>query len=144
MAEKTNGNPPGLFRDLEFYFRDRGQPDFGEPTPPDHGRIETRKIWITTELNGYLAFPHLGQAFLIERQRTEKKNGQPSVELAYGLTSRTPPEAGPERVLKVNCGQWAIESAPTCSTGTTMKTTAVSRWATARKISPACAASPSA
>ena len=106
----VKGNQPGLLRDLKFYFRDRGQPDFVEPTPPDHGRIETRNIWITTELNGYLDFPHVGQAFLIERQRTEKKNGQSSVELAYGLTSRTPPEASPERVLKVNRGQWAIES----------------------------------
>lgn len=106
----VKANQPGLLRDLELYFRDRGQPDFVEPTPPDHGRIETRKIWITTELNGYLAFPHVGQAFLIERQRTEKKTGQTSCELAYGLTSRPPHEASPERVLKVNRGQWAFES----------------------------------
>ena len=69
----VKANPPGLLRDLELDFRDRGQPHFVEPTPPDHGRIETRKIWIPTELNRYLDFPHVGQAFLIERQRTEKK-----------------------------------------------------------------------
>ena len=40
--------------------------------PPDHGRIETRKIWITTELNDYLNFPHVGQAFVIERHCIEK------------------------------------------------------------------------
>ena len=29
-----------------------------------HGRIETRKIWTTTELNDYLDFPHVGKARL--------------------------------------------------------------------------------
>jgi predicted transposase YbfD/YdcC len=106
----VKGNQPGLLRDLEFYFRDRGQPDFVEPTPPDHGRIETRKIWITTELNRYLDFPHVGQAFVIERHVTEKKSGKSSVEPAYGLTSRPPEQADPRRVLQVNRGQWTIEN----------------------------------
>jgi hypothetical protein len=30
--------------------------------------IETRKIWMTTELNRYLDFPRVGQAFVIERR----------------------------------------------------------------------------
>jgi hypothetical protein len=104
------GNQPGLLEALEFYFRDRGQPHFVEPTPPDHGRIETRKIWTTTELNRYLDFPHVGQAFVIERHRTDKKSGKSSLEVAYGLTSRPPQQAGPQRVLQVNRGHWAIES----------------------------------
>jgi len=106
----VKGNQPGLLEDLEFYFRDRGQPHYVEHTPPDHGRLETRKIWITTELNDYLNFPHVGQAFLIERHVTEKKTGKYSLEIAYGLTSRTPREASPQRVLQVNRGQWTIEN----------------------------------
>jgi predicted transposase YbfD/YdcC len=106
----VKGNQPGLLEDLTFYFRDRGQPHYLEHTPPDHGRLETRKIWITTELNSYLDFPHVGQAFLIERHVTEKKTGKYSVEIAYGLTSRTPPEASPQHVLQVNRGQWTIEN----------------------------------
>jgi hypothetical protein len=60
----VKGNQAGTLEDLQLYFRDRGKrpPDYLQHTPPDHGRIETRKIWITTELNGYLRFPHLGQA----------------------------------------------------------------------------------
>lgn len=106
----VKGNQPGLLEALEFYFRDRGQPHFVEQTPPDHGRIETRKIWTTTELNRYLEFPHVGQAFVIERQRTNKKSGKTSVEIAYGLTSRPAEQAGPQRVLRANRGHWAIES----------------------------------
>lgn len=106
----VKGNQPGLLEDLELYFRDRGEPDFVEQTPPDHGRIETRKIWATTELNGYLNFPHVGQAFLIERHSTKKKTGKSSLEIACGITSRTPEQAGPQRVLKVNRGHWTIEN----------------------------------
>ena len=106
----VKGNQPGILQDLELYFQDRGHPHFVEHTPPDHGRIETRKIWTTTELNHYLNFPHVGQAFLVERHCTEKKTGETSREIAYGLTSRTPQEADPQRVLKVNRGHWTIEN----------------------------------
>ncbi len=95
----VKGNQPGLLEALEFYFRDRGQPHFVEPTPADHGRIETRKIWTTTELNGYLDFPHVGQAFVIERHSANKKTGKPSLQISYGLTSRPAEQAGPQRVL---------------------------------------------
>jgi predicted transposase YbfD/YdcC len=106
----VKGNQPGLLEALQFYFQERGQPHFVEHTPPDHGRLETRKIWTTTELNAYLDFPHVGQAFLIERRVTEKKTGATSLEMAYGLTSRTPAQARPPRVLQVNRGHWIIEN----------------------------------
>ncbi len=106
----VKGNQPGLLEALEFYFQERGQPHFVEHTPPDHGRIETRKIWTTTALNAYLDFPHVGQAFVIERHVIEKKTGATSREIAYGLTSRTPAQARPQRVLQVNRGHWIIEN----------------------------------
>jgi predicted transposase YbfD/YdcC len=106
----VKGNQPGLLEALQFYFQDRGQPHCVEHTPPDHGRLETRKIWITTELHDYLDFPYVGQAFVIERHVTEKKTGATSREIAYGLTSRTPAQARPQRVLQVNRGQWTIEN----------------------------------
>ena len=42
---------------------------------PDRGRIEIRKSWKPPELNSYLDFPHIGQAFLIEKP-TSKYNRQ--------------------------------------------------------------------
>jgi predicted transposase YbfD/YdcC len=106
----VKGNQPTLERDIALYFQDRKQPDFVEHTPPDHGRIETRKIWTTTELNGYLNFPHVGQAFLIERDTIDKKTGKCSHEIAYGITSRSPQQADPKRILQVNRGHWTIEN----------------------------------
>jgi len=106
----VKGNQPGLLEDLPFYFRERGQPHGVEQTPPDHGRLETRKIWTTPELNDYLDFPHVGQAFLIERHGIEKKTGGYSLDIAYGLTRRSPAQADPRRVLQVNRGHWRIEN----------------------------------
>ena len=106
----VKGNQPGLLQDIELYFQDRQKPDFVNYTPPDHGRIETRKIWTTTELNDYLDFPYVGQAFVIEREFIEKKNGESSCEIAYGITSRTSEQADAQRVLNVNRGHWCIEN----------------------------------
>jgi predicted transposase YbfD/YdcC len=106
----VKGNQRGVLEDLALLFQDRQQPDFVQSTPPDHGRIEIRKIWTTTELNGYLDFPYVGQAFVIERHSTQKKTGIRSCEIAYGITSRTAKQADPERVLNVNRGHWTIEN----------------------------------
>ena len=106
----VKGNQRGVLEDVALWFQDRKQPDFIQHTPPDHGRIEIRKIWTTTELNDYLNFPHVGQAFVIERHSTDKKTGEHSCEIAYGVTSRTVDEANPERVLNVNRGHWTIEN----------------------------------
>lgn len=106
----VKGNQATLFQDIQLYFQDRKEPDFIAYDPPDHGRIETRKIWTTTELNHYLDFPHVGQAFVIERESIEKKSGEYSHDLAYGITSRTPDQVNPQRLLTINRGHWSIEN----------------------------------
>ena len=78
----VKGNQPALESDIALLF-------------------ETRRIWCSTALNGYLDFPHVGQVFMIERESINKKTG---------VASRTPQEASPKRVLAVNRGHWSIES----------------------------------
>lgn len=106
----VKGNQRTLMEDVSFWFQDRKHPDFIQCDPPDHGRIEIRKIWTTSELNNYLDFPHVGQVFAIEREFINKKTGKSSREIAYGITSRTAEEASPERLLNINRGHWAIEN----------------------------------
>ena len=106
----VKGNQLGVFEDIKLYFQDRKEPDFIAYDPPDHGRIETRNIWTTTQLNHYLDFPHVGQAFVIERESIEKKSGEYSHDLAYGITSRTPDQVNPQRLLTINRGHWSIEN----------------------------------
>jgi predicted transposase YbfD/YdcC len=103
-------NQPGVFNDIAFYFESRKEPDYTDYGTCEHGRIEVRKIWTTTELNGYLHFPHVGQAFVIERESTNKKSGEHSKDIAYGITSRPSEQADSKRVLEINRGHWCIEN----------------------------------
>ena len=74
------------------------------------GRTETRRIWCSTALNTDLDFPYVSQAFLIEREVIYKKSRKVSTELALGITSRSPDQASPERLLELNRGHWTIEN----------------------------------
>ena len=62
----AKGNQPTLQSDITLLFQNRGAPDHVDLMPPDHGRIETRRIWCSSALNDYLDFPHVGQVFMIE------------------------------------------------------------------------------
>ena len=106
----VKANQPGLLEDIQLYFQNRQEPDFVTYDPPDHGRIEIRKIWVTTELNDHVDFPHVAQAFVVERHATDKKTGKDSCDVAYGIVSRTPEQADAERILATNRGHWSIEN----------------------------------
>ena len=107
----VKGNQATLLNDIAYYFQNSDKaPEVVDVDPGDHGRIEIRKIWTTSELNKYLNFPHVGQAFAIESEFTDKKTGRVSTEIAYGITSRKKDEADAARILKVNRGHWTIEN----------------------------------
>lgn len=59
-------NQPTLLKDIEDLELERSQPD-ATTIEKGHGRIEERKIWVSTELKGYLEFPYAEQVFRIER-----------------------------------------------------------------------------
>jgi predicted transposase YbfD/YdcC len=107
----VKNNQKTLLNDISSYFQNSDRaPEFVDITPGDHGRIETRKIWTTSELNGYLSFPHVGQAFAIERIFENKQTGKISKDIAYGITSRKKEDADSKRLLKINRGHWTIEN----------------------------------
>ena len=106
----AKGNQPTLLDDIRLFFEHRGEPDFREPPALEHGRVESRAIWTTTRLNGYLNFPRVGQAFPVERTATKKKSGKTSVEYAFGITSHSPDTADARRLLEPDRGHWKVES----------------------------------
>jgi len=93
-------NQKNLRQDIETQFENRGAADFIEPFTLVHGRLESRRIWVTAELNDFLEFPDVKQAFAIERRITNKKTGKTSNELVFGITSKPQEQASPEQVLK--------------------------------------------
>ncbi len=107
----AKGNQKRLLEDISFFFeKEQRNPDFTSLDAPDHGRIETRNIWVTTKLNEYLKFPHVGQAFMVERISCNKKTGKQTRVVAYGITSKTPELATAEQVLQDNRKHWSIEN----------------------------------
>ena len=107
----VKGNQKKLLEETAFYFNNTHQaPDHTTIDSPDHGRIETRNIWTTSDLNEYLNFPFVGQAFMIERITHHKKSGKVSRDVAYGITSKTPAQANPVEVLRDNREHWSIEN----------------------------------
>jgi predicted transposase YbfD/YdcC len=106
----VKGNQPTLQENIRLLFEPRAQADYTELCAAEHGRIETRRIWCSSRLNDYLDFPHLGQVFLIEREVIDKKSGRQRSEVALGVTSRTPDQAGPAELLRINRGHWTIEN----------------------------------
>ena len=140
----AKANQLALQRDIALLFEQRAAADFVEVAPADHGRIETRRIWCSTALNAYLDFPHVGQVFLIERESIQKKTGEHRREIALGVTSRTPQQASPQRVLAVNRGHWSIESVHYIIDWNYDEDRSRIRTGFGRKTSPACAASRSA
>jgi len=74
------------------------------------GRLEERKITVSSMLNDYLDWPHLGQVFMLERRFTYLATGHIECEVQYGLTSLSTQEASPERILAIVRSEWGIES----------------------------------
>jgi predicted transposase YbfD/YdcC len=107
----VKGNQKTLLEAIALYFDNHHRaPDHTTLDAPEHGRIETRKIWVTTALNEYLDFPHVGQAFKVERHTIDKQNGKETREVAWGITRKTPFQTKAEQVLRDNREHWSIEN----------------------------------
>lgn len=74
-----------------------------------HGRTdERRSLTASTDLAGYLDWPHAAQVFRLER--TGREHGKLHRAVHYGITSLTPDHADPARLLALRRGHWAIEN----------------------------------
>lgn len=107
----VKNNQPNLLADIETHFSTEtlGAPDHEDVITLAHGRIEVRRIWVTSTLARYLDFPHVAQAYRIEREITRKKTGITSRVVAYGVTSRSTQEASPKSILYKVRGHWSVE-----------------------------------
>lgn len=72
--------------------------------------MEIRKIWTSTEINGYVDFPYCGQVACLERYREEIKSGKIQNETVYLITSLSQDDADGERLLNLIRGHWGIEN----------------------------------
>jgi predicted transposase YbfD/YdcC len=75
-----------------------------------HGRIEKRKLQVSSALSDHELWPGLEQVFAIEREVSQQKSGKRSQEVVYGCTSLTKEQADAETLLKLVRGHWTIEN----------------------------------
>lgn len=61
-------------------------------------------------MNSFLDFPHVGQVARIERLTEQVKSGKTRTEVVYLITSLSPEQASPQRLLALNRGHWEIEN----------------------------------
>jgi hypothetical protein len=61
-------------------------------------------------LNDYLDWPHVAQVFRLEREIWHDHGTCRTRQVVYGLTSLTPQQASPLRLLKLLRGYWSIEN----------------------------------
>ncbi len=75
-----------------------------------HGRIEERYLIASDELSDYSDWSGLEQVFQLTRKTTIKKTGKLREETVYGVTSLTPQQADPARLLEFVRCHWCIEN----------------------------------
>ncbi len=74
-----------------------------------HGRIEKRRITVSSLLADYSQWPQAAQVFQLESQRTDAL-GRTQQEVRYGITSLPAELADPNRLLALVRGHWGIEN----------------------------------
>jgi predicted transposase YbfD/YdcC len=106
-------NQPRLRAELAAYFTDR-QATARVATTVDRcrGRTETRTVQASTRLNAYLRayFPFPGIAQIAQLTRTVCTGATTRSETVYLITSLTPRQADPARLLALIRGHWSVES----------------------------------
>jgi predicted transposase YbfD/YdcC len=75
-----------------------------------HGRIEKRTIWVSTQLNDYLDWPGVAQVFRLERTIWHEKHRGSTRQIVYGMTSLSPEQASPKKLLSLIRIYWRIET----------------------------------
>ncbi len=117
----VKGNQPQLQQDLHDWFDLEVKlipgmgylpKDFHSATTvtKGHGRMETRTLTTSSQLNDFLDWPFLQQVFKLERTTLLCKTGKTRHEVVYGVTSLPAEEASPGQLLQMLRSYWGIES----------------------------------
>ncbi|MDQ5853073.1 MAG: ISAs1 family transposase [Chloroflexota bacterium] len=108
-------NQRQLYDDLALFFQRPPLPceapwDVVQTVTKGHGRLETRCLPCTAELDDYLTWPGVQQVLRRECERIVLKTGAVTRSVTYGLTSLAPRAATPAQVEGVWRGHWTIEN----------------------------------
>jgi len=117
----AKGNQSQMEEDICLWFEPEPAPLPGQGRLPKdfesaqtinkgHGRIDERKITVSSQLNDFLDWPFLKQVFKLERRVTNIKTGQVKKRVVYGFTSLAREKATPDELLTFIRSYWGIEN----------------------------------
>ena len=110
----AKGNQPSLLDDVKTVFHGPFShllhKSSAQTLDMGHGRIEERCLTASDELSDYSDWPGLEQVFQLTRKTIIIKTEEVREETVYGVTSLTPQQADPERLLELVRCHWHIEN----------------------------------
>ncbi|HTY22043.1 MAG TPA: ISAs1 family transposase [Desulfomonilaceae bacterium] len=117
----AKGNQPQMEEEIRLWFDPDVQPipgmsnlpkdfEIAQETNKGHGRLETRTITVSSQLNGYLDWPYLEQVFKLERHFISTKTGEIQEQTEYGFTSLSRDDIVPLKLLEMTRSYWGIET----------------------------------
>ncbi len=75
-----------------------------------HGRLEYRYLTVSSQLNAYLDWPHLGQVFRLQRITQTQKTGKLTYQVLFGITSLSAQDCSPAHLMQIIPQHWQIEN----------------------------------
>ena len=117
----AKGNQSQMEEDIRLWFEPEPDPipgmgrlpkDFETATEVSkgHGRLEERRLTVSSQLKDFLDWPYLEQVFQLERRFVSTKTGEVQEQIVYGFTSLSREEMVPEELLKKIRSYWGIET----------------------------------
>lgn len=107
-------NQPTLYEDIREFFED---PDalqeewrYAKRVQKGHGRLETREIWTSTQMNEWFEKDWTGLAQIFRIRRTVKTAEKEREEVVYGITNLPRKKANAARLLALQQEHWCIEN----------------------------------
>ena len=117
----AKGNQSQMEEDIRLWFEPEPPPlpgqgrlakDFekAKTINKGHGRIEVRRITVSSQLRDFFDWPYLEQVFMLEHHVKDIKNGSLRERVLYGFTSLSREEITPVKLLSMIRSYWGIEN----------------------------------
>jgi predicted transposase YbfD/YdcC len=117
----AKGNQSQIEEDIRLWFEPEPDPIPGMGKLPKdletvtevskgHGRLEERRLTVSSQLKDFLDWPYLEQVFQLERRFVSTKTGEIQEQTVYGFTSLPRDKIAPEELLKKIRSYWGIET----------------------------------
>jgi len=107
-------NQPTLYEDIRDFFDDpdaeQEEWQYAKRAQKGHGRLETREIWTSTQMNEWFEKDWTGLAQIFRIRRWVKEAEQEREEIVYGITNLPRNKANASRLLALQQEHWCIEN----------------------------------